>query len=161
MTRRRPGQSALTTPRDEKDRVEIQSGTEFGVTLGTPICMVVRNEDQRPKDYGGSTMDLYPRPSHADFTYLEKYGVKASSGGGRSSARETIGEFFLILFLFSSQYDHGRNGCVYGYDYGHNPASLPSDLYRMSSSARDIPTILSYYVLSCRKLTSIFNHQVE
>ncbi|KAI5297505.1 hypothetical protein KEM56_004768, partial [Ascosphaera pollenicola] len=91
MTRRRPGQSALTTPRNEKDRVEIQSGTEFGVTLGTPIAMMVRNEDQRPKDYGGSTMDLYPRPSHADFTYLEKYGVKASSGGGRSSARETIG----------------------------------------------------------------------
>ncbi|EKV09865.1 Chorismate synthase [Penicillium digitatum PHI26] len=91
MTRRRPGQSALTTPRDEKDRVEIQSGTEFGVTLGTPIAMVVRNEDQRPKDYGGSTMDLYPRPSHADFTYLEKYGVKASSGGGRSGDRETIG----------------------------------------------------------------------
>ena len=93
MTRRRPGQSALTTPRDEKDRVEIQSGTEFGVTLGTPIAMMVRNEDQRPKDYGGSTMDLYPRPSHADLTYLEKYGVKASSGGGRSSARETIGRF--------------------------------------------------------------------
>ncbi|KAJ6113641.1 bifunctional chorismate synthase/riboflavin reductase aro2 [Penicillium sp. IBT 18751x] len=91
MTRRRPGQSALTTPRDEKDRVEIQSGTEFGITLGTPIGMMVRNQDQRPKDYGGSTMDLYPRPSHADFTYLEKYGVKASSGGGRSSARETIG----------------------------------------------------------------------
>lgn len=55
--------------------------------------MIVRNEDQRPKDYGGSTMDLYPRPGHADFTYLEKYGVNASSGGGRSSARETIGEF--------------------------------------------------------------------
>lgn len=91
MTRRRPGQSALTTPRDEKDRVEIQSGTEFGITLGTPIAMVVRNQDQRPKDYGNSTMDLYPRPSHADWTYLEKYGIKASSGGGRSSARETIG----------------------------------------------------------------------
>ncbi|KAG0645951.1 5-enolpyruvylshikimate-3-phosphate phospholyase [Hyphodiscus hymeniophilus] len=91
MTRRRPGQSALTTPRDEKDRVEIQSGTEFGITLGTPIAMLVKNEDQRPKDYGNSTMDLYPRPSHADWTYLEKYGVKASSGGGRSSARETIG----------------------------------------------------------------------
>ncbi len=91
MTRRRPGQSALTTPRDEKDRVMIQSGTEFGITLGTPIGMLVLNENQRPKDYGNSTMDLYPRPSHADFTYLEKYGVKASSGGGRSSARETIG----------------------------------------------------------------------
>jgi chorismate synthase len=91
MTRRRPGQSALTTPRNEKDKVEIQSGTEFGITLGTPIGMLVKNEDQRPKDYGNSTMDLYPRPSHADWTYLEKYGVKASSGGGRSSARETIG----------------------------------------------------------------------
>lgn len=91
MTRRRPGQSAITTPRNEKDKVQIQSGTEFGVTLGTPIGMLVLNEDQRPKDYGNSTMDLYPRPSHADWTYLEKYGVKASSGGGRSSARETIG----------------------------------------------------------------------
>ncbi|KAI8946632.1 chorismate synthase [Xylaria longipes] len=91
MTRRRPGQSAITTPRNEKDRVVIQSGTEFGVTLGTPIGLIVLNEDQRPKDYGNKTIDLYPRPSHADWTYLEKYGVKASSGGGRSSARETIG----------------------------------------------------------------------
>ncbi|CAG8979932.1 hypothetical protein HYALB_00013516 [Hymenoscyphus albidus] len=90
LTRRRPGQSAITTPRNEQDIVEIQSGTEFGVTLGTPIGMLVRNKDQRPKDYGNSTMDLFPRPSHADWTYLEKYGIKASSGGGRSSARETI-----------------------------------------------------------------------
>jgi chorismate synthase len=92
MTRRRPGQSAITTPRNEKDRVEIQSGTEFGITLGTPIGLRVMNENQRKQDYGNKTMDLYPRPSHADWTYLEKYGVKASSGGGRSSARETIGE---------------------------------------------------------------------
>lgn len=91
LTRRRPGQSALTTPRDEKDKVEIQSGVEMGVTLGTPIAMLVRNQDQRPKDYTDQTLDEYPRPSHADFTYLEKYGIKASSGGGRSSARETIG----------------------------------------------------------------------
>jgi chorismate synthase len=91
MTRRRPGQSAITTPRNEKDRVEIQSGTEFGITLGTPIGMRVMNENQRKQDYGNQTMDMYPRPSHADWTYLEKYGVKASSGGGRSSARETIG----------------------------------------------------------------------
>lgn len=103
MTRRRPGQSALSTPRNEKDRVEIQSGTEYGYTLGTPIAMIVRNEDQRPKDYGGSTMDLYPRPSHADYTYLEKYGVKASSGGGRSSARETIGmPIFSPFLLFAN-----------------------------------------------------------
>jgi chorismate synthase len=97
MTRRRPGQSAITTPRNEKDKVEIQSGTEFGLTLGTPIGIRVMNENQRPKDYGNKTMDMYPRPSHADWTYLEKYGVKASSGGGRSSARETIGESQSIL----------------------------------------------------------------
>lgn len=104
LTRRRPGQSALTTPRNEKDRVEIQSGTEFGVTLGTPVCMIVRNEDQRPHDYGqaagGRNIDQFPRPSHADWTYLEKYGVKASSGGGRSSARETIGMFTFLRLVF-------------------------------------------------------------
>ncbi|KAH7133128.1 chorismate synthase [Dactylonectria estremocensis] len=90
LNRRRPGQSSITTPRNEKDRVTIHSGTEKGITLGTPILLTVPNEDQRPKDYGDKTIDLYPRPSHADWTYLEKYGVKASSGGGRSSARETI-----------------------------------------------------------------------
>lgn len=100
LTRRRPGQSAITTPRNEKDRVEIQSGTELGVTLGTPIGLRVLNENQRPEDYGNKTMDLYPRPSHADWTYLEKYGVKASSGGGRSSARETIGNIPCRSFLF-------------------------------------------------------------
>ncbi|KAJ3053273.1 hypothetical protein HK097_004665 [Rhizophlyctis rosea] len=89
LDRRRPGQSDLTTPRDEKDKATILSGTEKGYTLGTPIAINVPNQDQRPHDYG--EMDYYPRPSHADFTYLQKYGIKASSGGGRSSARETIG----------------------------------------------------------------------
>jgi len=65
--------------------------------LGTPIGLLVKNEDQRPHDY--TETDLYPRPSHADYTYLEKYGIKASSGGGRSSARETIGLFVLYLYL--------------------------------------------------------------
>jgi chorismate synthase len=91
ISRRRPGQSSITTPRVEADIVSIQSGVEGGVTLGTPIAMIVRNQDFRPSDYKGNTMKQYPRPSHADFTYLEKYGVRASSGGGRSSARETIG----------------------------------------------------------------------
>jgi chorismate synthase len=69
------------------------------VTLGTPIALLVKNEDQRPKDY--SQTDLYPRPSHADYTYLEKYGVKASSGGGRSSARETIGRLNMTCNVHS------------------------------------------------------------
>eukprot|EP00041_Stephanoeca_diplocostata_P022630 m.541868 g.541868 ORF g.541868 m.541868 type:complete len:436 (+) comp22113_c1_seq6:40-1347(+) len=89
LTRRRPGQSKLSTPRDEKDRVKIMSGTEFGKTLGTPIGLMVHNKDQRPGDYG--SVQKNPRPSHADYTYNVKYGIHASSGGGRSSARETIG----------------------------------------------------------------------
>jgi chorismate synthase len=88
LTRRRPGQSALTTPRNEADAVTILSGTERGITLGTPIGLLVKNLDQRPGDY--QEMSTVPRPSHADFTYQVKYGVRASSGGGRSSARETI-----------------------------------------------------------------------
>ena len=88
--------------RDEKDLVHIQSGVEHGVTLGTPIGLLVKNEDQRPKDY--SETDLYPRPSHADYTYLEKYGIKASSGGGRSSARETIGMHFFSIVGLGSVY---------------------------------------------------------
>lgn len=89
LTRRRPGQSRLTTPRDEKDLVSILSGTELGFTLGTPIGLMVMNEDQRPGDY--KEMDVIPRPGHADYTYEIKMGTRASSGGGRSSARETIG----------------------------------------------------------------------
>ena len=89
LSRRRPGQSDLTTPRQEDDQVTIYSGTEFGRTLGTPIMLLINNKDQRPQDYG--EMSRIPRPSHADFTYQIKYGVRASSGGGRASARETIG----------------------------------------------------------------------
>ena len=88
LDRRRPGQSAITTPRQEADQVEILSGVLDGVTLGTPIAMVVRNRDQRPGDY--SAMASTFRPSHADATYQAKYGIRASSGGGRASARETI-----------------------------------------------------------------------
>ncbi len=89
LARRRPGQSALTTPRGEPDAVKILSGTENGLTLGTPIALVVANRDTKPGDY--AEMSNVPRPSHADFTYQMKYGVRAASGGGRSSARETIG----------------------------------------------------------------------
>jgi chorismate synthase len=78
LTRRRPGQSAITTQRNEKDRVEIQSGTEHGITLGTPIALRILNEDHRPTDYGNGTMEQFPRPSHADWTYQEKYGIRAS-----------------------------------------------------------------------------------
>ncbi len=89
LSRRRPGQSKLTTDRQEADPVSILSGVEKGRTLGTPIGLYVPNKDMRPGDY--KSMSKVPRPSHADYTYQMKYGTRASSGGGRSSARETIG----------------------------------------------------------------------
>ena len=90
LDRRRPGQSHITTPRKEADQVEVLSGLLDGqTTLGTPIAMLVRNKDQRPGDY--KDMAVAFRPSHADATYQVKYGVQARSGGGRASARETIG----------------------------------------------------------------------
>jgi len=92
LDRRRPGQSRITTPRNEADAVEILSGlTPDGITTGTPIAMLVRNKDQRSKDYLNNDMSVAYRPSHADATYDAKYGVRAIAGGGRSSARETIG----------------------------------------------------------------------
>ena len=87
LDRRRPGVSHLTTPRKETDTVTIQSGVDQGLTLGTPICLTIPNSDTRPHDY--AEMQAVPRPSHADFTYAEKYGLRARSGGGRASARET------------------------------------------------------------------------
>jgi chorismate synthase len=89
LDRRRPGQSDLSTPRNEPDQVSILSGVENGVTLGTPIGLLVPNRDQHPGDY--QEMASVPRPSHADYTYQVKYGIRAQSGGGRASARETIG----------------------------------------------------------------------
>ena len=89
LDRRRPGQSNITTPRNEDDKLEILSGLKEGITLGTPIAMLVRNKDQRPGDY--SNLEQVFRPSHADGTYHLKYGIQAGSGGGRASARETIG----------------------------------------------------------------------
>jgi chorismate synthase len=89
LDRRRPAQSKLTTTREEADRVSILSGVQNGKTLGTPIALMVKNTDQRPADY--QEMRSVPRPSHADYTYQKKYGIRALSGGGRASARETVG----------------------------------------------------------------------
>src|SRR5437016_6460364 len=89
LDRRRPGQSKIVTPRKESDRVQILSGVFEGKTLGTPISMWVRNEDARSEAY--AEMATKFRPSHADYTYLAKFGIRNWQGGGRTSARETIG----------------------------------------------------------------------
>ncbi|HET6487118.1 MAG TPA: chorismate synthase, partial [Spirochaetia bacterium] len=87
LDRRRPGQSAITTPRGEKDRVEIVSGVFQGITMGTPIALLIRNEDIKSSDYN-NLKDLV-RPGHADWTYRAKYGVRDWRGSGRASGRET------------------------------------------------------------------------
>jgi chorismate synthase len=89
LDRRRPGQSKIVSPRKEADVVQILSGTFEGRTLGTPICLWVRNEDARPEAY--AEMAVKFRPSHADYTYQAKYGIRSWPGGGRASARETVG----------------------------------------------------------------------
>jgi chorismate synthase len=89
LDRRRPGQSKLTTQRKEEDRCEILSGVFEGKTLGTPIAILIRNKDARPEDYSEIARKF--RPSHADYTYQAKYGIRNWQGGGRASARETIG----------------------------------------------------------------------
>lgn len=124
LTRRRPGQSKLTTPRNEADQIAIQSGVENGRTLGTPLAMIVLNKDHRPKDY--SETDIYPRPSHADYTYLSKYGVKAASGGGRSSARETIGR--VAAGAIADKVLHLSHGIeVVAFVSGVGPVQMPRD----------------------------------
>lgn len=89
LDRRRPGQSKITTQRQEEDRCEILSGVFEGKTIGTPISILVRNKDARPEEYADVAKAF--RPSHADFTYEAKYGIRNWQGGGRTSARETIG----------------------------------------------------------------------
>ncbi len=89
LERRRPGQSILSTPRDEDDKCEILSGVFEGKTTGTPICILVYNKNQKSSDYS-AIKNLF-RPGHADFTYYKKYGIRDYRGGGRASARETIG----------------------------------------------------------------------
>ena len=89
LDRRRPGQSSIVTPRKESDTIQILSGVFEGKTLGTPISMMTMNKDARPSAY--EEMAVKFRPSHADYTYTAKYGIRNWQGGGRSSARETIG----------------------------------------------------------------------
>src|SRR5687768_13501998 len=87
LARRKPGQSRITTQRKEDDTVKILSGIFEGITTGMPIAMTIENEDQRSKDYSHIATTF--RPSHADYTYDAKFGVRDYRGGGRSSARET------------------------------------------------------------------------
>jgi chorismate synthase len=136
LDRRRPGQSKIVTPRKEDDKAEILSGVLDGQTLGTPIAVMVRNTDQRPSAY--TEMQTAYRPSHADYTYDAKYGIRAVSGGGRASARETIGRVaagaIARKVLQASLPDYG---CVaYVKTVQHLHASAPDP----SASIQDLAT---------------------
>lgn len=103
LDRRKPGQSHLSTPRKEDDTVIVSSGVDHsGVVLGSPVTLMVKNKNFKPEDY--DDLKKVYRPSHADFTTEAKYGVRAQSGGGRSSARETIGRVAAAAFM--EQYFH-------------------------------------------------------
>ena len=117
LDRRRPGQSHLTTSRKESDKVEILSGLFEGKSMGTPIGFVVRNENQNSADYD-DLKDVY-RPSHADYTYQAKYGIRDYRGGGRSSARETIARVVAGAFAKIALRQLGVKITAYTSQVGH------------------------------------------
>jgi chorismate synthase len=113
LDRRRPGTSRHVTQRNEADAVEILSGVYEGLTTGTPICLLIRNTDQRSKDYG-NLLDTF-RPGHADYTYWRKYGLRDPRGGGRASARLTapmVGAGAVARKWLREQYGIGFRGCM-------------------------------------------------
>lgn len=134
LDRRRPGQSEVSTKRQEADQVVIESGVENGTTLGTPIAMFVQNRDYRPGDY--AEMRHIPRPSHADYTYQKKYGIRASSGGGRSSARETIGR--VCAGAVAEKFLHER--------FGVEIVAWVSAIYDIEAPQPDVSIITRYQV---------------
>ncbi len=113
LDRRRPGTSRYVTQRSEPDTVEILSGVYEGKTTGTPICLLIKNTDQRSKDYG-NILDTF-RPGHADYTYLHKYGLRDPRGGGRSSARMTapmVAAGAVAKKWLAAQYGISFKGCM-------------------------------------------------
>ncbi|MEK8048146.1 chorismate synthase [Ideonella margarita] len=113
LDRRRPGTSRHVTQRNEPDAVEILSGVYEGKTTGTPICLLIRNTDQRSKDYGNIAQTF--RPGHADYTYLQKYGIRDPRGGGRSSARMTapmVGAGAVARKWLAAQFGIEIRGCM-------------------------------------------------
>ena len=123
LDRRKPGQSALTTPRKESDKVEILSGVYEGFSTGCPIGFLVRNENQHSADYD-NLRDLF-RPSHADFTYYSKYGIRDHRGGGRSSARETISRVVAGAFAKLALRKLGISITAYTQQVGHIQLEKP------------------------------------
>lgn len=133
LNRRKPGQSAYTTARKESDTVEILSGVFEGRTTGTPISLIVRNLDQRSRDYG--TIASCYRPGHADYTFDSKYGFRDYRGGGRSSGRETIGRVAAGAVAAKLLGEMGITVTAYTKSIG--PVTVPEEDYIPADIARN------------------------
>jgi len=137
LDRRRPGQSDITTPRNEPDRVEIVSGVFEGKTTGAPIAMLVRNADQRPAAYDDMREKF--RPSHADFTYQAKYGIRDHRGGGRSSARETIGRVAAGAIAKKLLASKNAGAEIRAYVTRIHDIAMPADLVMTGANTPPLP----------------------
>jgi chorismate synthase len=149
LDRRRPGTSPLTSPRAENDRVEILSGVFEGKTTGTPIAMIVRNEDKQSGDYD-ALREVF-RPGHADFTYQEKFGTRDHRGGGRSSGRETIGRVaagaLATRFLAEKGIRiTGRIASVHGKT---DPAEIEHEILAVKEAGDSVGGIVEIVALGC------------
>lgn len=154
LSRRRGGQSLLTTQRKESDSFTILSGIYNGYTTGTPIAVVVRNENQHSADY--SALEHVFRPGHADFTYFSKYGIRDHRGGGRSSGRETVARVIAGAFALMALREYGISvdagvtavGNIKAEDYEWNPP-FKAPLY--SPLPQEVQTEIIEYIESVRK----------
>ncbi len=149
MERRRPGKSPLSSPRLEKDEVGILSGVFEGRTTGTPVAMIIRNENFRTGDYD-ELKDLF-RPGHADYTYHEKYGIRDYRGGGRSSGRETAGRVMagaLALKLLSREgiFVNGKITAIHG---EKNPELFENEILAAKGSGDSVGGIVEISVKGC------------
>lgn len=154
LDRRKPNQNSLLSPRAEPDIVQIFSGVQNGITLGTPICLIVKNIDMKPGDYK-KFIDL-PRPGHADLTYIAKYGLNSSSGGGRSSARETVARVAagaLAEKYLKTKYDVEIVSWVKSVGIHEIPKEVEYDLISdksMNKKEIDLRGTFSIYIFKCK-----------
>ncbi|MFA7082463.1 MAG: chorismate synthase [Bacteroidales bacterium] len=152
IQRRKPLDESFSTQRKEEDRVEFVSGIENGITLGSPIAFIVKNKDFKKQDYN-HLQELF-RPSHGDFTYFNKYGIMASSGGGRASARETLSRVIggAIAKLMLKEYGIEVVGEIHSigkWEYATHRDEIDKDLEMISKNGDSLGGIVSCSVKNC------------
>jgi chorismate synthase len=149
LDRRRPGTSALTSPRKESDKVEILSGIFEGKTTGTPIALVVRNEQQQSKDYDEIREKF--RPGHADFTYQEKYRIRDHRGGGRSSGRETLSRVAAgaVAMKYLSEQGITITGTIREVHGKTHPAEMENEILAAKATGDSVGGIVQVTATGC------------